>query len=405
MSDRSEIHYRGSYNLAAGVNPHQSTMRNFSAATVVTTCLYTKFVQSAGQSRAPRSLRGAVVKIGKSMFRMLARCALFAFALWPCMAVAEPIKLKLAYFSSDQSTTYLAAVKPFVDAVNAEAAGLVQIDVGFSGSLGKDPAKQLQLVLDGTADLAFVLPGYSPAHFPDNAVIELPGLFSGIREATLVYTSLIATDALRGYEELYVIGAFATEPETIHTRLPAPSLQDLRGMRIRANNPVQGAALAGLGIVPVQMPINQASSAISSGKLDGSMVGPAPLIEFGISRVASNHYLLGVSSAPLTLVMSRKKFESLPEQAQRIVRNFSGRWTAERYIETYRAENDAAVDSLKRDPNRKVVVPSPSDLDRARAIFRADVEAWSAADPRHRELLAEAEAELGKLRAGTVGRR
>lgn len=339
------------------------------------------------------------------MIKILARCMLLSFALLPAAATAEPIVLKLAYFSSDRSTTYLAGVKPFVDAVNEQGAGLVRIDVSFSGTLGRDPARQLQLVLEDTADLAFVLPGYTPERFPDNTVIELPGLFNGIREATQVYTSLIAINALRGYEELYVIGAFATEPETIHTRPPAGSLQELKGMRIRANNPVQGAALAALGMVPVQLPINQAPGAISSGKLDGSMVGPAPLTEFGISRVASNHYLLGVSSAPLTLVMNRKKFESLPEQARQIVRRFSGAWIAERYITAYQAENDATVDALKKDPNRKVVMPSPSDLERARSVFRSQVEAWSTVDPRHRQLLDRAEAELGRLRAETVGQR
>jgi TRAP-type C4-dicarboxylate transport system substrate-binding protein len=249
------------------------------------------------------------------------------------------------------------------------------------------------------------LPGYTPERFPDNTVIEVPGLFSGIREATRVYTNLIAMNALRGYEELHVVGAFATEPETIHTRPPAGSLRELRGMRIRANNPVQGAALAGLGMVPVQLPINQALGAISGGRLDGSTAGPATMIEFGISRVASNHYLLSVSSAPLTLVMNRKKLESLPEKAQQIIRKFSGGWAAERFIELYQAENNQAIASLKRDPNRKVVVPSQSDLDRARTVFRSEVEAWSTADPRHSRLLDEAEAELRRLRDGTVGQR
>ncbi|MDP1908281.1 MAG: C4-dicarboxylate ABC transporter substrate-binding protein, partial [Hyphomicrobium sp.] len=133
---------------------------------------------------------------------------------------------------------------------------------------------------------------------------------------------------------LFVVGAFASEPESIHTRPPVASLDALRGLRIRANNPVQGAALAKLGMVPFQIPINQASGAISGGTLDGAMVAPAPLVEFGIARVTPNHYLLGVSSAPLLLVMSRKTFDSLPESAQRIVGKFSGAWAAEHYIET-----------------------------------------------------------------------
>ena len=57
------------------------------------------------------------------MLKVLARCALFSFVLLPAAAAAEPIKLKMAYFSSDRTTTYLAAIKPFVDAVNADASG------------------------------------------------------------------------------------------------------------------------------------------------------------------------------------------------------------------------------------------------------------------------------------------
>jgi TRAP-type C4-dicarboxylate transport system substrate-binding protein len=367
--------------------------------------LICKSPRVAAELRAPHVRAIVIVQKGKSMFKTLAQCALLWLALLPAASAAEPIKLKMAYFSSDRTTTYLAAIKPFVDAVNAEAQGLVQIDVSLSGTLGKNPTQQLQLVLDGTADLAFVVPGYTPERFPDNEVVELPGLFKNNREATLVYTGLIAANALRGYDDLFVVGAFGAEPETIHTRLPAASLEALAGTRIRSNNPVQAAALAGLGMVPVEVPINQTSGAISSGKLDGAMTGPAPLVEFGISRVVSNHYLLAVSAAPLLVVMNRKKFEGIPEQAKQIIRKFSGEWAAERYIEIYRAVNNASLESLKQDPNRTVVVPSPADLARANAVFSAEVDTWSAADPRHRQLLAEAEAELYRIRGGTIGRR
>ncbi len=47
----------------------------------------------------------------------------------------EPIKLRLAFFSSDRANVYLAAIKSFVDAVNGEAKGLIDIEVYFSGAL------------------------------------------------------------------------------------------------------------------------------------------------------------------------------------------------------------------------------------------------------------------------------
>src|SRR5262245_45551046 len=87
------------------------------------------------------------------------RSAAIALALLPAAAAAEPVKLKLAFYTSDRASVYHAAVRPFVDAVNAEAKGLVEIEVFFSGALGKSQAQQPQLVLDGVADIAFVIPG------------------------------------------------------------------------------------------------------------------------------------------------------------------------------------------------------------------------------------------------------
>ena len=130
--------------------------------------------------------------------------------------------------------SYHSAVKPFVDAVNAEAKGLIEIEVHFSGALGKSQAQQPQLVLDGVADIAFVIPGMVPGRFSDNAVIELPGLYRSMREATLTYTRLIAANALRGYDEFFVIGAYGSELESIHARPPVTSLASLKGKKIRS---------------------------------------------------------------------------------------------------------------------------------------------------------------------------
>ena len=175
------------------------------------------------------------------MLRALTAIFAVAGALLPGCAFSEPIKLKLSYFSSDRTMLYLGGVKPFVDAVNAEAKGLLEIEVYFSGALGKAPGQQAQLVRDGVAELAYIIPGYTADQFPDNAVIELPGLFRDQREASLVFTRLIAAKALRGYEDFVVITAFTAEPHSIHTRQPIASLADLKGLKIRANNPTEAA--------------------------------------------------------------------------------------------------------------------------------------------------------------------
>jgi TRAP-type C4-dicarboxylate transport system substrate-binding protein len=344
-------------------------------------------------------MRSVGLKIGKSMFKMTAPCAMFLFVLLPYAAVAEPIELKLAFFSSDQSMTYLAAIKPFVDAVNSEGHDQIKIVLYSGGVLGRDISQQPDVVLDGTADIAFVVPGYTPARFPDNTVIELPGLFNDTREATLVYTRLIALNALTGYENFFVIGAYSSEPDTIHGSLPIASITDLKGQRIRVNNNSEAATFEKLGAIPVPMQITKVAAAISRGEIDSAAVAIAPLSDYGIIRVATNHYFLDTNSAPLALLMNRAKFDALPKSVQDIIRKYSGEWSAARFIETYDRSDAQILEYLRSDPNRKVVFPSPADLNIAHAAFKAVIAKWTTESPHDSDLLKLTETEIAKLRS------
>jgi TRAP-type C4-dicarboxylate transport system substrate-binding protein len=339
------------------------------------------------------------IKRTKIVIKYFLRWALLAIVLLPSQVSAEPIKLKLSVVTSDRSLIYLGGVKPFVDAVNAEAKGLLEIEVYFSGALGKDAALQPQLVADGVADMAFIFPGYGPQRFYDDAVLELPGLFRDTREASLVFTRLIAAGALKGYEDFYVIGAFASPLESIHSRRPIASIADLKGMSVRVSNTTGAAALQRLGMRPVTIPVNLVSEAISAGTIDGAVLPPAMLFEFGVGRVTSYHYLLNIDVAPLALVMNRKKFDALPEQAKDIIREHSGEWPLASFVKAYDAVDSQVMEQLESNPKRKIVRPSQSDLDTAKTAFKSFVDEWAAKSPNNRKQLDLVQSEIAKLRA------
>ena len=344
------------------------------------------------------------------MARFFARCVLGAALLLPAATAAAPITLKLSFFSSDRTVAYQAAVKPFVDAINHDNKGLLHIDVYFSGSLGNIQKDLPKLVLDGTADIAFIVPGQNPNRFRATAAIEIPGLFRDAREASLVYTRLIAARALPGYDDFFVIGAYGTAPETINSRKPLKSLAELKGLKIRVNNLMEAAGLAKLGALPIVLPFNETSSALSSGLIDGATVPAAQLFDVGIGRLTAFHYLLPTSTAPLALVMNRKVFERLPADAQTLIRKYSGEWLAERYGTAYHRFNQQALAQIRADARRTVVVPSAADLARARAAFRSVAEDWAAENAGNRKLMSLVQADLAAVRqaakaprAGSVG--
>jgi TRAP-type C4-dicarboxylate transport system substrate-binding protein len=319
--------------------------------------------------------------------------------LLPLAATAEPVKLKFSFFTSDRSYIYQSSIKPFVDAVNKDGKGLIEIQVYFSGSISSVQADQPQLVTDGIADFALIVPGRTPQKFSDTAVMELPGLFRDQREASLVFTRLTEAGALKGYENFLVVGAFVADTESIHTRKPVASIDDLKGLTIRVNNQTQATVLERLGAKPTLLAINQTTEAISTAKIDGATFPTSMLFEFGVGRVTNNHYMIRLGGAPTALVMNRKNFERLPPAVQTIIRKYSGPWLAEHSATSFEALDRLTLEQLKVDPRRSVIFLSSADSERMQHISASVAEDWAAMSPHNKELLALVRAEIKNLRS------
>jgi TRAP-type C4-dicarboxylate transport system substrate-binding protein len=324
-----------------------------------------------------------------------------ALLLSDCIAKAEPIELKLSFFASANTDTFRAGIKPFVDGINSEGEGVLRIKVFADGALGRTLAEQPTMILDGTADIAWVVPGQTPYRFPDNELLELPGLFRDAREGTLVYTRLIAAGALRGYRDYFVIGAYASAPSLIHGRKPIESLTALKGLKIRTNNATEASALERLGAVPTVVPAPRVAETLAKGAIDAAAFSPAGLYQFGsVSQAATNHYLLTVGAAPLVLLMSRKTFEGLPEPAKALVRKYSGERAAAAWISSFGAVEKNSLEKIETDARRTFVKPSPADAEAAQRAFQSMIDAWVASSAHNQRLLKALTTELASIRAG-----
>lgn len=334
------------------------------------------------------------------MHRLLGILIAAALPLLPAMVTAAPITLKLAFFSSDRTHLYRSGVKPFVDAVNRAGRDRVRIEVYLSRSLGNDTTKESQLLLNGTADIAYVVESYEHKAFPNATVIELPGLYRNGYEATLAFKRLVEDGKMPGFDPFYMIGVFASEPESIHSRKPIGSLAALKGQRIRTNNDIETAILKELGAKPTFVPLYETANAIMSGEIDGAMAPPVPMMEFGIGRVAPNHYFLGTSPVPQSLLMSKARFDSLPSDVQAIIRRYSGDWFTEQYNRINDTDTARMMERIKNDPQRKAVFPSPADMKTADGVFKSVIAGYVAKRPQNAALVKAAEEIVAKIRRG-----
>jgi TRAP-type C4-dicarboxylate transport system substrate-binding protein len=335
---------------------------------------------------------------------LLGRAVFFAAVASLAMAAAanaDPVKLKLAMFSPDTEMTWVTSLKPWADAVNKDANGVIEIDLYPNGALGRALPQQPQMVLDGVADMAFAIPGVTPGRFPDNEVMDLPGLFRNMKEATLVYTRVINRDAMRGFENFFVIGAMGTPPFDIWSRAKVTSLADLKGKKIRVTNATQSLTMKQLGAVQILMPITEVAEAIGRGTIDGTTEFPGAGVDFGLDRVTKYDYRIGVGMSSLVFIMNKQKFDSLPKAGQDVIRKHSGDWFTDLYIAGYGKFNADMEAKLRANPNWVTTDPTKPDLAEAQAAFKQVIAEWQKKDPHNPELLKVVEEELAKVRGGS----
>lgn len=311
--------------------------------------------------------------------------------------------LKWVVFTPDSEVTFRTVMKPFAAAVQQETNNAVMFDLFPNGALGRSPGEQAQMVVNGVADVAWVIPSYSPGRFPETEVLELPGVFNSLSEASLVASRLAGGNVLRDYGDYYVIGLWGTSPYSIHTNFPVNSIADLKGKTIRASSKNDAAALRAFGAVPVGMPVTEIPEAISRGTISGTTMHMSPFFDFGINRVTNNHFFIRLGIVPVSILMNKKKFDALPEAGRAAITKHAGETLAKVWIKSVTSFNQEIFLKLKDDPKHHVVMPSQADFDEAEKLLAPVREAWVNASPRNKELKNALDAELAKVRAEGKG--
>jgi TRAP-type C4-dicarboxylate transport system substrate-binding protein len=308
------------------------------------------------------------------------------------------VRVRIAFHPPARSATFQGSLKPFAEAATREAGGAVDIELCPDGTLGGKLTTQLALVESGDADAAFVIPGFTPERFPDNFVFGIPGLFRDITEASLVFSRVVAVGKLRGYENFFVIGAFCTEPFSLHARQKLTCIADLKGMRLRAANAADEIMLKQLGADARIVPGDQIFSSIEDGTIDGTTLHAGPLYDLGISRVTRFDYFLRLGCAPLTVLVNRQSFARLPVKGQDAIRKFSGDWFAASYASYVAAHNEMLLAKMRADPMRTVTDPPEAEIEDAAAAFHPIVERWLSESPRNQLTLDAVREEIARHR-------
>jgi TRAP-type C4-dicarboxylate transport system substrate-binding protein len=331
------------------------------------------------------------------MNKVLLAATAIAAVSFSCGARAQE-KLKFAVFTPDAEMTHQVVMKPWVERVNKDSNGTLEIQTFPNGALGRNPGLQTKMLQDGVADIAWVIPSYTPGVYLDDDVFELPNVIQDSTEGSLAAWRLLQKSILRGYEQYYMIALFTSSPYTFHTNYPVKKADDLKGKKIRVVGTVSTDAIRALGAVPEGMPVTQIVEAMSRGVIDGTTGHPIAISDFGISRVASSHYLGKIGTVTLGIFMNKAKFESLPAAAKAAIEKHRGEALSRAFGKMSEDRNSELIGEWKKDPKRSVTEPSKEQSAAWDKALEPMLVGWEAKDARNKALAAALRQDLASGR-------
>jgi TRAP-type C4-dicarboxylate transport system substrate-binding protein len=209
-----------------------------------------------------------------------------------------------------------------MDSIAAASNGRVEFNVQDNNSLCKEE-QQVDTCLSGGSDLTAFQPAWNVGRFPLLELAIQPMLFPNQEVANRVMWDIIDEFGQDQFPGLKVLGIMMVAPANYagnrEVRVPA----DLKGMTIRADGAVEVATVRALGATPKEAATGDLPAMISQEAFDGFFMSWG-FHAWMTNQWATNWTETATYFRPLLLVMSEKKWNSLPAAVQQAFNDNSG---------------------------------------------------------------------------------
>ena len=267
----------------------------------------------------------------------LRRVALGGFvALVAAMPAAaqQQVVLKVHHFLPSTSSAQVKLIQPWCEKVAKESNDKLKCQIYPAMQLGGTPAQLFDQVRDGVVDVIWTVPTYSAGRFAKSEVFELPWMVVTAKAGSRAlwdYVDKNAQDEFKGVKRLFM---HVHDGALFHFTSKNPkTLDDIKGLKIRAATRNNSRMLTSLGATPVQMPLPAVPEALAKGVVDGAAVPWEGTPAIKLAEIAKYHLNVPAGSPRISNTiflfgMNQAKYDSLPAELKKVIDANSGAETS-----------------------------------------------------------------------------
>ncbi len=261
---------------------------------------------------------------------LLGTAAALLMASTASVASAQDVVLKFHHIWPPAAMAPTRVIAPWCDKVSAESKGRIKCQMLPAMSGGGTPAQLVDRVKDGVDDLVITLPGYTAGRFPMMEVFELPFMTNSAEAGASAAWEYLQKNATKEFPGTRILATWVHDEGYVHTASKqVRTLDDFKGLKLRAPTRQTNKLLAKLGATPVGMPVTGVADAISKGTIDGFVLPWEVIPAFKLHELTKFHTQTdpkfpALYSAGFIFAMNQAKYDSLPADLKAVIDANSG---------------------------------------------------------------------------------
>ncbi|MCJ8310566.1 MAG: TRAP transporter substrate-binding protein [Rhizobiaceae bacterium] len=205
--------------------------------------------------------------------------------------------------------------------------GSLTIKVYPAGQLGAGPVQQYKRVVEGVADITFGLQTYTPALFPKSILIVPPGKHTTSLQSTEAIWNVFDKYFADEYNDVKLLGMFTVAGDAWAATKDLSTLDGLSGSKVVPFATMTSPIFEAWGAVPVQMPVTEMYTGLSTGTIDGTSISASQMTPPWNFGEVSSHYIdnIPVSFAVFFVAMNKERYMELSDEHRAIIDGLAGK--------------------------------------------------------------------------------
>lgn len=249
-------------------------------------------------------------------------------ALTASGAWAQEVTLRLHQMLPDRATIPAKAIMPWIEKVQADSNGRIQITHFPSMQLGGSPPELYDQAADGIADIVWTVIGYTPGRFPKTEAFELPFMVGNSTGSSKAFHEYVLANGMDEFADTHPIVFHTHGPGWIHSNVDVATLDDMSGQKLRGPTRVTNQLIEKLGATPVGMPVPAVPEAVGKNVIDGAIIPWEVTLPLKMSELATHHSGFvsnpGLYTATFTMTMNKDAYAALPDDLKAVIDANSG---------------------------------------------------------------------------------